>query len=52
MCDVTNPASVEAAVDDAVKSFGTPSLLWNSKLIVKYLRSIFLLLNMPNFFHE
>lgn len=30
MCDVTNPASVEAAVDDAVKSFGTPSLLWNN----------------------
>jgi len=33
ICDVTNPASVEAAVDDAVKSFGTPDLLWNSKQI-------------------
>jgi len=30
ICDVTNPASVEAAVDDAVKSFGTPDLLWNN----------------------
>jgi len=30
MCDVTKPPSVEAAVDDAVKSFGTPSLLWNN----------------------
>lgn len=30
MCDVTTPALVESAVDDAIKSFGTPSLLWNN----------------------
>jgi len=30
ICDVTKPESVNDAVDDAVKEFGTPSLLWNN----------------------
>jgi len=30
VCDVTNALSVDTAIDDAVKVFGTPSLLWNN----------------------
>ena len=29
-CNVTDPASVESAIDNAVEKFGTPDMLWNN----------------------